>query len=229
MQEWVNTRIGKDETIEDAKAGLVRCRHRKVAIIGAAPLRRMAPWDDDSWCFWAINEIPQPRFDRHFELHPMAVQSAGELAWLRACEAPCYTLEHEPEIPGSVRFPLERVMEATGGVEFFTCTFAYQIALAVAEGFETIGLFGVDLPWGNWRERVQENACVAYWIGYARGKGIEVVTPFRSSLASHPFRYGYDYHQEKDWVEEKGKQLLWLLREKFEGVEPEEKVYRVGG
>ena len=160
----------------------------------------------------------------------MAVQSPGELAWLRACKAPCYTLEQEPEIPGSVRFPLERVMEATGSVEFFTCTFAYQIALAVAEGFEVIGLYGVDLPWGNWRERVQENACVAYWIGYARGRGIEVVMPFRSALASHPFRYGYDYGQEKSWVEGKGRELLAILKDEFEPDGPSPRhVYRIGG
>ena len=63
------------ETIIDACAGIVRCDHRKAAIIGAGRGRNAAPWGDLTYCFWAINEIPQSHFDRHLEMHPLAVQS----------------------------------------------------------------------------------------------------------------------------------------------------------
>lgn len=205
------------ETILDAEAGLVQCAHRKAAIIGAGSYRTHAPWDDESWCFWALNEIPQPRTDRHFELHPMAVQSRIDLLALRDCAVPCYVLdvgELTPErtsgfaagegpyfIPYPVHYPLERVLEKTGGRRYFTCTFAYQVALAIAEGFEEIGLWGVDLDLGTMRERLVEKPCLEYWLGQAEGRGMRITLALGGTLLQRPWLYGYDYDDEKAGVE----------------------------
>lgn len=188
------------ETILDAAAGRVRCEHTKVAIIGANYRRDLAPWEEtaspESWCWWALNEIPQPRMDRHFELHPMEVQSARELAWLAACTVPCYLLTPDPRVPSGIGYPLEWVLERTGGRRYFTCTFAFQIALALAEGFKEIGLWGVDLDLGTARERLVEKPCVEYWLGLAEGRGVNILLPSGSTLLSRDFQYGYDYHDE---------------------------------
>lgn len=194
---------GETEVIVDVAAGLVQCGHRKLAIIGAGATRWAAPWDDRSWCFLALNEIAQPHYDRHVELHPRAVQSEQDLAFLRACPAPCYVLnveEWEGLIPNPVRYPLERVLEVTRGRRYFTNTFAYETALAIADGFAEIGLWGVDLAGGTLRERLVENPCVAYWVGVAEGRGITVTVPSSSTLCRQDLLYGYDYHAEMEWV-----------------------------
>lgn len=188
------------ERIASADNGIVLCGHTKAAIIGCGPSRDLAPWQDDSWCFYALNEIPQRRFDRHFELHPRSVQNDRELAWLAQCPTPCYVLdlaEWEGTVPNAVQFPLERVLDVTRGRRYFTCTFAFQIALAITEGAHEIGLWGVDLDWGTERERLVEKPCVEYWIGLAEGRGIAVTLPRVTPLCSRQYLYGYAYHKEK--------------------------------
>src|SRR5690242_77115 len=83
---------GTGEPVVD---GRVVCAHDRVAIVGATPGREVAPFDDEKWCVWAINEIPQPYFTRHFELHPMSVQSPRDFAGLRGIAAPCYVLGND--------------------------------------------------------------------------------------------------------------------------------------
>ena len=165
------------EVVVDAATGIVRCAHRKVAIVGAGRGRHEAPRNDPSWCVWALNEIGGlPVYSRHFELHPMSVQSDDELAWLERCRVPCYVLDladsaarevldERPTAPqpgrlrsfagvaNAVQYPLERVLAATGGRRFFTNTFALQLALALADGFEEIGIWGCELYEGSARER----------------------------------------------------------------------------
>ena len=190
-------------TIINADIGDVQCTpaRKKVAIIGAGDYRKYAPWNDPEWECWGINEIGQPRATRWFELHPMTVQNERELAWLAQCPTACYLLERDPRVPAGVRYPLERIMEKTGGRSYFTCSFAFEIALALLEGFEEIGLWGVDLDLGTQRERLVEKPCVEYWLGLAEGRGVTVTLPPGATLLQRPWLYGYDYEDEKAQIE----------------------------
>ena len=192
-------------SVADAQEGIVISdpKRTKVAIIGAGDYRKYAPWDDAEWEFWGINEIFQKRATRWFELHPMAVQNARELAWLADCPAPCYVLDLEDcvgRVKHAVEYPFERMLEI--GRRYFTCTFAFQIALAIAEGFEEIGLWGVDLDLGTPRERLVEKPGVEYWLGLAEGKGITVTLPTGATLLNRPWVYGYAYEDEKRQIED---------------------------
>ena len=183
----------------DADQGIVECRPRrmKVAIVGAGPGREYAPYTDSAWECWSLNEIAQRDAQRHFELHPLEVQSARDLAALERITIPCYVLdldEWDGLIPHPVRYPLER-LRAVGFRDYYTATFCYQIALAILDGFEEIGLWGVSLHLGTPRERLLERACVDYWIGFAEGRGIKVVED--SGCARRPHLYGYQYEDEK--------------------------------
>ena len=212
---------------EILRADAVACDHRKVSIIGAGPSRSKAPWGDDSYCWWMLNEISQPRFDRHFELHPRAVQNDRELAWLSTCPTPCYVLdldEWDGMIPQAVRYPLERVLAATGGRRYFTSTFAFQVALAITEGAAEIGVWGVDLDLGTLRERTAEKACLEYWLGMAEGRGIRVTLPPGATLLTRPYLYGYDYHDEKADIEAMCEDLVSALPQ---GEWPEGTVARI--
>lgn len=204
------------ETIVDAEAGIVKCEHTKFGIIGAGPSRERAPWDDDAYCWQMLNEIPQPRrggrFHRHWEIHPMAPQSLADMKWLNTCPTPCYVLDlnditvtfEKPfaktyTVKNSVQYPLARLKAAGLRTDFFTCTFAMQIALALLDGFETIGLWGVELSGGSARERLVEHCCTAYWLGVAEGRGVKIANDCR--LTWQPYLYGYDYDKEKTYVE----------------------------
>jgi len=173
---------------------------KKVAIIGCGLSRSDAPYDDPEWKIWGCNEMTIERADRWFELHPMNVQNKRELKWLKECEQPLYVLKKTKEVRRGITYPLNAICDALKVEPYFTCTFAYEIAFALYEGFTTIGLWGCNLPMGSPRERIFESRCVEWWLGFAQGRGVEIVIPQEDSLAKCEYLYGYDYELEKEHV-----------------------------
>lgn len=194
-------------------------RRRKVAIYGAGLGREGIArcLADPSWEVWALNTIPplvhtatgsQIRADRWFDIHQAKAQSADDMRWIAGMQVPIYVPQDLLSGgPMCVEYPLERV-ECESGMSYWACTFAYQIALAMDEGFREIALFGVELSRGTMRERTVEWACVSFWIGLAMGSGITVTLPSAKAhrLCRHPFRYGFEYDEEirdvKDYIAE---------------------------
>jgi hypothetical protein len=200
--------------IVDAANGLlsINPKRTKLAIVGGMPLRRELPINEPDVEIWSCNLIQtidhegQLRADRWFELHPMSVQNDNDMQWIHENPRPLYTLEHEPDLPNTLKFPMDKI-EAMGFANYFSCTFAYQIALAMVEGFTEIGLYGVDLIYGTDREREVELPCVTYWLGLFQGSGGKLVLPEHSSALHHRYRYGFDYWEEKRWVERRVRNL----------------------
>jgi hypothetical protein len=181
-------------------------RRRKVAIVGAGFGREQAPYDDPEWEVWALNVVGawdregRLRADRWFELHERKAQSADDLRWIAKVPCPIYVPDDLLDAsPMAVRFPVEMLEGAYGG--YFTCTFAYQLALALAEGFHEVGLYGVELAFGTERERTVEWACVSWWMGFLEGRGVRFSLPVATMLGHHAYRYGLQYDEEKAHVE----------------------------
>lgn len=200
---------------------------RKVAIIGAGRGKELAPYDAPDWEVWALNVVGawdaqgRLRADRWWEMHEAKAQTADDMAWISKCPFPIYLPPRfaaralPPEghvivdtvdgqrwagaIPNAVAYPLER-LERKFGASYWACTFAYQMALALDEGFTDVGLYGVDLAWGTERERTVEWACVSYWLGFLRAHGVRVHMPEGCNLGRHPFRYGVEYTEEIEAV-----------------------------
>lgn len=198
-----------------------------VAIVGFTDkVRRQAPYDDPTWEVWGFNMANRLDFmkdrqghfraDRWFDLHPLSVQDDLDMAWIETCPVPLYLTEPYEQNPNALVYPLEAVNRFAaqyGMADYYASSFAYAIALALYEGFQTIGLFGADLDWG--RERVVEHGNLCAWVGLARGLGREVIIPAKSALLTHPARYGFDYHAEKTAVEQRMVRLLFeLLRDR---------------
>lgn len=168
---------------------------KKVAIVGFAPTSMMmAPFDDHDWEIWGVNEIylEIPRIDRLFELHDHKYLTRKErnpyhLQWLRQATIPIYTFQRFKDIKSSVPFPWMDMVKAFQ-TKYFTNTIAWMVAFAVTQGFEKIALYGIDMSRSE-EYRDQRPSC-EYFIGVARGMGIDVFIPEESSLLRSAFLYG---------------------------------------
>lgn len=187
-----------------------------MAIIGFEEQNiRTAPYDDPAWDCWLFNmfnrlgfahdELGRFRCDRAFDLHQLHAQSEKDLAWIHHCPVPIYLTHPIGANPRQRVLDLDaieqRIFALYGRVvrcRYFASSFAYALALALSEGYQTIGLFGVSLNWG--RERVVERGNLEYWIGIAEGLGVEIVLGERSLLLTHPGLYGIEYDRERDGV-----------------------------
>jgi hypothetical protein len=181
--------------IVDRDKGLVTRGREKVAIVGfAASSRMMAPFDDATYEIWGLNQGYRhiPRADRWFDIHynwdEHVVEGTDHLGWLAAAPIPIYMTKRIEGIPNSIRFPIEEVME--GHLDYFTSTVAFEIALAIKEGFKEIALYGIDLIVEQ--EYDYQKACAEFWLGVAHGKGIKITLPQTSALCKASHRYGYE-------------------------------------
>lgn len=184
-------------------------RRRKLVIYGNGHGRQEAreKLNDPAWEVWALNLIPPfdaaglVRADIWWDIHERKAQTAADLRWIAAMPRPIYV---PPDLldagPTCVRFPVERI-EAALGTNYWSCTFSYQIALALVEGFTDIGLYGVELAYGTRRERTVEWASVSYWMGFAEARGVRFHLPAVTRLGTHPYRYGLEYAEEIDDVD----------------------------
>lgn len=192
----------------------------KIAIIGANYCRELADiLEDPTWEVWSCNLLVTPcldsqnrlRADKWFELHQLKAQNEEDLAWIKACPVPLYMAElpeNTADAPTGIKFPLQQAIDQ--GREYFHCTFALQVAFALSLGYvKEIGLFGVNLPLGSRRERTLERACLEYWLGVAEGRGVIITIPFINHVRClfSPFVYGFEYDEEKGWVDVQMKAL----------------------
>jgi hypothetical protein len=68
-------------------------------------------------------------------------------------------------------YPLQEIITYFG-VDYFTNTIDYALALAIYKGFTEIDLYGVNMAFGS--EYEYEKPGVEFWIGQAMGRGIKV-------------------------------------------------------
>lgn len=201
---------------------------RKVAILGFADTYALAPFDDPSVEIHGLNELAKylPRWDRWYELHAReAFEIKGDrdqqahVTWLRA-QTPVGDPGHKPifmrelfaDIPAGVRLPLEwlsdRFFTRFGQRPYFMSSIGFMLAMVIAEGrnehfapiddqaVSWIGLYGIDLAAAS--EYGQQRPNAEYFIGLARGLGIEVVIAEGSALLRGDHIYGFESREEKE-------------------------------
>ena len=171
---------------------------KKIAIVGYTPSRVQAPYDDPEWEIWGLNTLYEfddvPRYDRWFEIHSYGWSPSRDKKIKKVREAfksgntPLYMQEVDPDIPNSRRYPVEKAREMFG--DYFTNSVSYMIALAIMEGAEEIGIYGIDMATDS-EFGYQKPSC-EYFIGIARGRGIKVHIPHESDLLKTRFQYGYE-------------------------------------
>lgn len=157
---------------------------------------------------WAINCLGDVfACDRIFHMDDVRVQEIRAAAapdsniakmvnWMRKHPGPIITSRDHPHYLGLVEFPLEAVINKLG-FAYLNNTAAYAVAYAIHIGVKKISLWGCDFTYPNAHDAEKGRACVEYWLGFARARGIEIATGNQSSLmdACVPWSerlYGYD-------------------------------------
>lgn len=179
---------------------------RKIAILGTATTSlHDAPFDDASWKIWDMSSNFQygRRYDVFFEIHSLETLHAASaheryLEFLKKA-GPSLIAGHPSKAwPEATVFPLAAVVNRFG--DYFTCTAAWMIAYALylheadkaagGAGVGTIGLWGIDMAVGE--EYSHQKPCAEYWVGVARGMGIDVIVAPQSPIARSNAMYGFD-------------------------------------
>ena len=133
----------------------------KVAIVGCSDSKDDAPFDNESWELWGVNNLffHIKRWTRWFEIHN--IQFDGQ-KWLRrgspdfrgqtvndyvaglaGMKTPVYMQKKWPQIPNSAAYPVKKIIDHFG--DYFTNTISWMIALAIWMGYKEIGVWGVDM------------------------------------------------------------------------------------
>lgn len=196
-------------------------KREKVAIIGFTTHQKYAPWSDDSYELWGLNDLHGMMAQyapgifetdrvRWFQLHREdggnfhGVRDPNHRGFLTFPHRfPIYMWAPHPEMPASVAFPLIDVLTkpvlATGEPispeQYYNNSISWMLALAILEGFKEIAVFGVDMAIDGVHgqsEYGHQRPSVEYFIGVARGLGIKVVLHEESEICKCAFLYGYD-------------------------------------
>lgn len=182
---------------------------KKVAILGYTPTRAYAPYDDDRWEIWGLNDLYRfkgdgdvKRWTRWFNMHQDRPSAAGRTAYAKNLkeyakwDIPVYLQEKHPLVPCSVTYPLDEIVNKYG--DYFTNSISYMIALAIHEGFDDIGVYGVDMATDT--EYDHQRPSCEYWLGVARGAGINVYIHPAADLLKKRYLYGYEDHKEEQFT-----------------------------
>lgn len=133
--------------VVDADQGIVApppgaAKRKNIAICGFASSTRHYILDvakKPDWEIFGLNQLYRhiPRADRWFDIHcnwdKETVPGTDHRKWAQECGIPFYMMRHEPSLPTSVTYPLDKVMKHFGGVDYFTSTIPYMMALALME------------------------------------------------------------------------------------------------
>ena len=190
---------------------------KKVAILGFAPHWEKAPFKDESFQIWGLNDLYQylPRWTRWFEVHDRDVYKLDEtyvtrkdgsdhIQGLRELKCPVYMVKKYDDVPNSVPYPIEEACRYFD-TRYFTNSISMMIALAIMEEFTEIHVYGVDMSVGV--EYIEQRSSCEYFLGFARGKGIKVYLPPESDLLQTAFIYGFQ-DKEKTAYEAKVDSLI---------------------
>ena len=111
--------------------------------------------------------------DRHFEMHDLSLLTSEYSRRSRDYFdrlAECETLYMQEDFGNAKRYPFDDVANTTG--DYWNSSIAYILAMAIHEGAEEIGVWGVDMK--DSEEYGYQKPNMEYLIGLARGKGIKV-------------------------------------------------------
>lgn len=160
---------------------------KKIGIVARGGTGCLAPFQDKSWELWGMPWVHYPRIDVVHEVHTQACWDAA--ARDPMTEPGALNPDGGPFNPEARRFvstpcrahlfPAERTelldverIKRDFPLAPLENTICYQMAMAMQQGADIIGLWGVHMNAA--KEYIHERAAVHYWIGFAEGRGVEI-------------------------------------------------------
>lgn len=155
-----------------------------IALVGLGPDRGLHR-DSPAEQVWGINTFNlHGRADLLFNMHDLRLWDEryadaerfpfwkfthDSLERATAEGVPVLTCKLDPRYPCLVEYPIDAIIQRFR-IDYFTCTVAYALAYAIAAGVERIDMYGIT---GS-ENYDNQPPCINYWIGHARGLGVEV-------------------------------------------------------
>lgn len=214
---------------------------KKVAIVGCAETKSQAPFGDQSWEIWGVNNLYLhiPRWTRWFEIHSVAYDEIKR-KWFRRMNPDLKkgTYEWSDEFRGQpagdyiaglakMECPvyMQRRWDAIPGSkpyplkeilarfprQYFTNTISWMLALAIYEDFEEIHVYGVDMAVGS--EYYYQRPSVEYFLGLIEGAGKKLYIPDEADLLKTRFLYGFGETEKCAW-DKKIKNMLASMEQR---------------
>jgi hypothetical protein len=177
----------------------------KVAIVCGSPSSEfLAPFDDPEWEIWVLGNRVQrfkdKRVTRLFEIHDCLEEHKEPLKYaeyLSSLNIPMIVAEKFPvQAPHLTVFDYAQSEKLFGSL-YLTSSPAYMMSQAISEGATHIGVYGVDLAVDD-HEYYWQRPCMEAWIGFAKGRGIEVVIPAVSSVGRADYVEGRHWDGKKN-------------------------------
>lgn len=174
---------------------------KKLAIVGSGSnTRDNAPWSDPEYSIWVFNEAANTkwckRWDAVFQMHAREIYAGHNTKdpthweWLQKPHGkPIYMQEVDADVPDSIRYPIEDALTVTN-FDYFASTFAYMAALAILQGYEQVGIHGIELSASEYQYQAE---CWRFWIGVLKGKlGADGCVLHSALDLFESARYGYE-------------------------------------
>ena len=183
---------------------------KTVAIVGAeSHTRHLAPYQDKSIDIWCFNQALGSKFAKRisalFQIHNAAIYKdptnpfdPRHLELLKQKHKfPVYMLEADPDVPNSVRYPLQEILNFYPQTEkkMFTQSTCYALALALYLGYERVMLYGIENA--HYSEYSSEREGFIYWVSFLQGYGVKVERHCGDNMFIHPL-----YGREKQWTQD---------------------------
>lgn len=193
-------------------------QRKKVAILGFTTHNQYAPWTDDSWELWGLNDLhstfedfapgifgKSPERIKWFQLHRPELDGSyhgnrdpKHHEWLTQQAFPIYMWNAHPDIPQAVAYPIQEILRyflQNGGAAYFNNSISWMIALAIVQGYKEISVYGVDMALEGVHgqsEYGHQRPSVEYFLGIAWGKGIKLTLHPESEILKTAYLYGWD-------------------------------------
>ena len=185
-------------------------KKKKVAILGCGESEAAQQLDGNEFEFWGVNNgywrnegLPWTRW---FEIHRIkevngvyfrrdtdkmgGLTVRHHLDNLNELDIPIYMHKKWKIVKKSKPFPLMDVLERFPRGHFNN-TIAWEIGLAILEGFKEIHVYEIASPLDDFGENYIHRLSTEYMLGIAEGLGIKVHVPHYSDLLKSKYLYGF--------------------------------------
>lgn len=198
----------------------------KVAIVGGSKSWINAPFDQDDWEIWVLGN----QFDRYegkrvskvFEIHDnLGEHDPSYPKWLADKNIPMVVSDKFPIMDDRfVVFDYDRAVGLIG--ENFSSSPAVMMAQAIMDGATHISLYGIDMALDE-HEYFMQRPCMEQWIGYAKGRGIQIYIDDSSPLGYSTYREGRDWPDKgfDGFDDGEYREMYEHHKQRFEGLQVE--------